>query len=189
MRTLIKELLEQYETGFLDTDSYDKSWDYDYQKDCLLKMMKLMAEHTDYLHRSNHFAHFTASALVVSEDEKSVVLLHHKKLNKWLQPGGHADGEEDLTEVALKEVREETGLKDLEVKKDENGEAFVFDLDIHEIPARKTDPDHYHYDVRFLIKVTGDHTLVQNHESNELKWLELSEARKLTDEKYCSHVR
>ena len=79
-------------------------------------MRDLISSCDNYLLRENHFAHFTASALVVSADEKQVVMLHHKKLNKWLQPGGHADGE-SFANVALKEVEEETGLKEVYIEK------------------------------------------------------------------------
>ena len=182
MENLVVKVLENYERGFLKTSKYSADWDMDYQTECLIKMKSLVEKSDNYLLRENHFAHFTASALVVSNDFKRVVLLHHKKLEKWLQPGGHADGDSDLAAVALKEANEETGLKGLELVS-VDGEALILDLDIHEIPARKTDPSHFHYDVRFLIKAGSDETLVQNHESNQLKWLNTDEARKLTSER------
>lgn len=79
-----------------------------------------------------------------------VLLTHHRKLGAWFQLGGHADGESDVSKVALQEALEESGLQDLELV----GE-HIFDIDIHLIPARKGDPDHYHFDVRFLVRASG----------------------------------
>lgn len=118
--------------------------------------------------------HLTASAWVIHPDQQQVLLLHHAKLNRWLQPGGHADGDEDLLAVARKEVEEETGLKDLDMI----GDVF-FDLDIHTIPARKGVPEHDHYDVRFAF-IARDYEQIQgNHESNGLEWVPWDQVEKL----------
>ena len=114
--------------------------------------------------RSHPVGHFTGSAFVVSVDGRRTLLTHHRKLDRWLQPGGHADGDGDLRQVALKEAEEETGLSALEVGTE------VFDLDRHWIPERKADPGHWHYDVRFVVQVTGDETFVVGEESNDLRW-------------------
>ena len=182
MNNLVEKALADYEKSFLASDIYKDSWDKSYQESCLADMRKLVASSDNYLLRENHFAHFTASAMVVSKDLKRVVLLHHKKLEKWLQPGGHADGDADLAQVALKEASEETGIVNLKLFENSMG-IVPIDLDIHEIPARKSDPSHYHYDVRFLIQATDSEKLVINHESNALKWLSFEEVREQTDER------
>lgn len=95
----------------------------------------------------DHFApgHFTASAFVLSQDRSQLLLIFHSKLTRWLQPGGHVEnGDGSIQEAARREVSEEVGLSDLA-----SAHAGVFDLDIHVIPARKTEPVHEHFDVRF----------------------------------------
>ncbi|MBK8285158.1 MAG: NUDIX hydrolase [Ahniella sp.] len=114
--------------------------------------------------RSHLVGHFTGSAFVVSADGRRTLLTHHRKLDRWLQPGGHADGDGDLQRVALKEAEEETGLEGLQVGVE------VFDLDRHWIPERKSDPGHWHYDVRFVVRATGDESFVVGEESNDLRW-------------------
>lgn len=113
--------------------------------------------------------HFTASAWIVNPERTHTLLLLHRKLGKWLQPGGHADGEENLLEVALKEAREECGLHAIRVVTDQ-----IFDLDRHGIPAQGQVPAHSHFDVRYLLEADRSDTLQKNHESISLKWIPLS---------------
>jgi 8-oxo-dGTP pyrophosphatase MutT (NUDIX family) len=114
--------------------------------------------------RERRAGHFTGSAWVVSADGARVLLTHHRKLDRWLQPGGHADGDTDLARVALREAEEETGLRDLVL------EPGVFDLDRHAIPARGDEPEHWHYDVRYLVRATGSEEFVVSEESHALAW-------------------
>jgi len=123
------------------------------------------ASHADCCERSCEPGHFTGSAWVVSADGERALLLHHRKLDRWLQPGGHADGEGDLASVALREAEEETGLSGLHV------EGGVFDLDRHLIPARGSEPAHYHYDVRFVVRAGADEAFTVSEESHALAWI------------------
>jgi 8-oxo-dGTP pyrophosphatase MutT (NUDIX family) len=125
--------------------------------------------HTDCLERSCAPGHLTGSAWLVDQSGQRVLLTHHRKLNKWLQLGGHADGDGDLARVALREAEEESGLTRLVV------EPEVFDLDRHLIPARATEPAHWHYDVRFVVHATGSEEFVVTHESHALAWREIAE--------------
>jgi 8-oxo-dGTP pyrophosphatase MutT (NUDIX family) len=109
--------------------------------------------------------HFTASAWLVSADGARVLLMHHAKLLRWLQPGGHADGEADLPRVALKEAEEETGLTGLVVE-----DGAIFDLDRHWIPGRRDVPGHWHFDVRYVVRAAAGEVFVGNHESLGLAW-------------------
>ena len=93
-----------------------------------------------------------------------VLLTHHRKLGRWLQPGGHSDGDPDTLEVALREAREESGL-DVRAL-----DEAIFDLDVHLIPVRGHEPAHYHYDVRFLVQAMEDRFRV-NDESFALAWV------------------
>ena len=142
--------------------------------------------HTDFLsfistyencfERSLLTGHVTASALVVDPVHQKVLLLHHKKLGRWLQPGGHCDGNPDTLEVALTEVQEETGLA-ISVN-----EAPVFDVDIHRIPEHKGVPEHLHYDVRYLFEASSDQSPEQNHETNAVRWINIRDIENYTTE-------
>lgn len=121
--------------------------------------------------------HVTGSAWVVSDDGAAVVLLHHAKLSRWLQPGGHADGDPDIARVALREAREETALRSLR-----SGGAGVFDVDVHAIPARGAEPAHRHYDVRFLFHADRDEPPAPSDESHDARWLTLDDAGRLAPE-------
>lgn len=127
--------------------------------------------------RSNLFGHLTASAWIVTYARDKVLLLHHKKLNRWMQLGGHADGDFDLLSVALREAKEESGLSRITAVTGE-----VFDVDIHEIPAWKDVPAHYHFDVRFLLCGDEREIPVHNEESNGVAWVPLSEITSYTTE-------
>ncbi|MBX2970870.1 MAG: NUDIX hydrolase [Cyclobacteriaceae bacterium] len=120
--------------------------------------------------------HITGSAWIVDETISHVVMLHHGKLNKWLQPGGHADGDENIFRVALREAEEETGITTVNLV--QHG---IFDLDIHPIPEHKNFPEHLHFDVRFIFTASGKQPLTCSDESHELKWVPLKEVELLTD--------
>ena len=113
--------------------------------------------------------HFTGSAWLVSADGARVLLMHHRKLGLWLQPGGHADGDDDLARVALREAQEETGVTDLHV------EGGIFDLDRHRIPGRANEPEHWHYDVRFVVRARSGERFTINEESHALAWRSVTE--------------
>ena len=131
-----------------------------------------------------HFSpgHFTASAFVLSPERTDLVLIHHKKLGIWVQPGGHVEeADADLLSAARREVLEEVGLSELEELPGALGSA-VFDVDIHLIPARKADPSHEHFDVRFAF-VAKTRKLVHSDEVADLRWVPLSQVEQMgTDE-------
>ncbi len=134
------------------------------------QMLAFCEAHPDALDRSCRHGHFTASAAVVDPDRSHVLLLLHRKLGRWLQPGGHADGDNDLARVALREATEETGLPGLRVV------GGPIDLDVHPIPARPGEPEHLHLDVRYLIEAPVLDVPPGNHESIALRWVSLEDA-------------
>jgi len=140
------------------------------------------AAHEDCLVRTCPPGHITASAWIVSPDGERALLTHHRKLGRWLQLGGHVDGEPRIEHAALREAEEESGLR---------GFTFVewlphgltpLDLDVHPIPARRDEPEHLHWDVRFLLRAPSGQALVLSDESNDLRWFTAAELRAATDE-------
>ncbi len=132
------------------------------------KFFELTALEPDALDRSATPGHLTGSALVLNHNATETLLLFHTKLQRWLQPGGHADGEANLARVALKEATEETGIEGLEIVDP------AIDLDIHNV-AKPGAPEVLHYDVRFLVFAPEGAEPTGNHESQDIRWVGLSD--------------
>ncbi|AFK04844.1 NUDIX hydrolase [Emticicia oligotrophica DSM 17448] len=155
-RKKIIELLENYQP----TDSNELA-----MRNETLDFVK---KNEDCFKRELLVGHVTGSAWIVDAERKNVLMMHHRKLNQWFQPGGHCDGESDVLSIALKEANEETGLQNFKIVSEE-----IFDVDVHLIPERKGIPAHYHYDIRFLLEADKRETLVVTEESNDLAWVSL----------------
>ena len=136
-----------------------------------------VSNYEDCFERSQLAGHVTGSAWVVNEAGTHVLLTHHKKLNKWFQLGGHADGESNILKAAMIEVAEESGLEAFEPIS-----GAIFDVDIHAIPARGGEPEHYHYDVRFAVLATGSDEYIVSEESHDLSWVEIANIEEYTQE-------
>lgn len=134
-----------------------------------------LLSHPKAFDRDHLPGHITGSAWILNEDFSHVLLVLHAKLGRWLQPGGHADGEENVLNVALREAEEETGVKQFKILHPD-----FFDLDIHPIPLRKDFPAHFHYDIRFIVQAASHEPLIISEESNDLKWVPLQELGALT---------
>jgi 8-oxo-dGTP pyrophosphatase MutT (NUDIX family) len=126
--------------------------------------LEFLASSPQSFERAHVPGHFTGSAWLVSADGQRVLLTHHRKLGRWLQLGGHADGDADLAAVALREAREESGLTGLELV------PGIFDIDRHAIPERGGEPEHWHYDVRFVVRATTSEAFELSEESLALAW-------------------
>jgi 8-oxo-dGTP pyrophosphatase MutT (NUDIX family) len=131
----------------------------------------------DFYSKANKAGHLTSSAWIISHDKSKVLLTHHKKLDKWLQTGGHIDNDPDLFTAALREAREETGLRSIIGAYDQ-----VFDIDVHPIPANKKENEHIHYDFRFLFIADPGEMLKISSESKDLKWFSVSQFKEIIDE-------
>jgi 8-oxo-dGTP pyrophosphatase MutT (NUDIX family) len=136
----------------------------------LEQIIRFVGQYSDCFERSLDVGHITGSAWIVDQEHSHALLTHHRKLDRWLQLGGHSDGDPDTLAVALREGREESGLKEITPVSE-----LIFDVDVHLIPARKSEPDHYHYDVRFLLEANRNMPLAISEESNELAWAPLEE--------------
>ena len=122
--------------------------------------------------------HVTGSAVLLDGTDPrraAMLMTHHAKLGKWLQLGGHADGDTDPLAVACREAAEESGLEVSPLL------AEPIDLDIHAIPARGSDPPHYHYDVRFALH-GSERAATVSEESLALKWVPLTDIESVTRE-------
>lgn len=129
--------------------------------------IQFVEQHEDCFERSLAEGHITGSAWVVNPQRTHALLVHHARLNKWLQPGGHADGQHDVLQVALREVEEETGIQPVPVSN------AIFDVDVHRIPARAAEPEHLHYDIRYLMEARNSQQPVASHESHAVSWVRL----------------
>lgn len=127
--------------------------------------LAFLRSHADVFHRHHPPGHFTGSAWLLDAAGTHALLTHHRKLQRWLQPGGHADGETDLALVALREGEEESGITGLQL------EPEPFDIDRHRIPARGNEPEHWHYDLRFVLRAPPGADFVVGPESLDLAWV------------------
>ena len=157
-RQELLQLLTNHKTRFMDELAFVR------------RSIAFVEHHEDVFYRELWPAHVTGSAWVVSPGRSQVLMMHHKKLDQWFQPGGHADGESDIIRVALKETAEETGIDATDIKLVDSS---VFDVDIHTIPARGADPEHQHIDIRFLVEIDNDLPVPGNDESHEILWIDL----------------
>lgn len=158
-RQKLLELLDSYKTPFMEEAA-------------MVQRARRFAElHPNCFERIDE-GHFTGSAWVLNPAHTHTLMLLHRKLNMWLQPGGHADGDSDITRVVLKEISEESGV-DLSHIKLINEE--IFDVDIHVVHATEFDPRHEHFDIRFLVELDDSLPLPGNEESHQIGWVPLEE--------------
>jgi 8-oxo-dGTP pyrophosphatase MutT (NUDIX family) len=153
------------------------------------RVRALVAAHDNCFDRDCLPGHITGSAWVLSPDRRRCLLLHHRKLNRWLQPGGHADGDRDVLRVAMREASEESGLPGLFALGDGAlADNVPLDVDVHTIPARRnaqgeiTEPAHEHHDLRFLLATDDEAPLVVTDESHDVRWCTPEEVEQLTQE-------
>lgn len=148
------------------------------------RLIQFVEENPDCFERSLQIGHITGSAWLVNKAGTHVLLTHHKKLDMWLQLGGHADGNPDIIDAARQEALEESGIENLELWSPE-----IFDIDIHLIPERKTEPAHHHHDVRFVFQCLENEDFIVSDESHDLAWVEIQNLEKFTDEESMLRMR
>ena len=159
-RKTILESLNQYQTS---------RFFFPEERDCQAQFIEFIKANPSCFERENA-GHITGSAWIINHDGTRELLNHHKKLNKWLQFGGHADGNPDVATVALEEAHEETGIANLSFVTQ-----LIYDIGIH--PLAKCV---YHYDVCYLIRAPKGAQYTMSEESIALAWVPLDEIEQYT---------
>jgi len=159
-RQKLFQMLDDYRTPYLEEAAMVE------------RTRRFIAEHSNCFDRGLAPGHVTGSAWVLNPARDHVLMMHHRKLDLWLQPGGHADGDPDITRVVLKEVAEESGvpLSEVRLLSEE-----IFDVDVHVVYESEHDPRHEHFDIRFLVEVDDQIPLPGNDESHQIGWVPLDE--------------
>jgi len=165
-RNQLLTLLRDYRTRFIDEAAM------------VAKTRRFVLEHENCFDRKLAHGHISGSAWVVNPGRDHVFLLHHRKLNLWLQPGGHADNNHDIIDVALSETAEESGADPGRVHLLSDR---IFDIDVHSVPATPMEPRHEHYDIRFLVELDDRQHLPGNDESHEVAWVPLHQVMRLNN--------
>ncbi|MGY0619179.1 NUDIX hydrolase [Lysobacter sp. A378] len=150
----------------LELDRYCQRWPD--ETGVVGQFQQLLDDADDPFVRGRLAGHFTGSSWLVDRTGTRVLLTHHRKLGRWLQLGGHADGDRDLSQVALREAEEESGLTGLRV------DPALFDLDRHWIGERADVPGHWHYDARYIVHAGEDEDYVISAESLDLQWRDIA---------------
>ena len=164
-RNKLLQLLERYKPSSAKEDKTKQ------------KVIEFINANHNCFDRKLEIGHITGSSWLLNKQGDCALLMHHAKLDIWCQPGGHADGNSDIFEVAIKEAQEESGIQSIIAL-----DGDIFDIDIHAIPANSRDKAHLHYDIRFLLQVIGDEELQINEEAKELRWVSKNEIPLLTTE-------
>lgn len=138
------------------------------EKRMVIEIDRFVQQNPNCFERTLDIGHITGSTWIVDLDRTHVLLTHHRKLDRWLQLGGHADGDPDILRVAWREAAEESGLQDVRPVSEN-----IYDVDVHPIPATTREPAHFHYDVRFLFEADRHTPLVMSGESKDLAWVSL----------------
>lgn len=168
----LKEQIENYKP-------YNEQEEKD--KETMLKYINTL---NDVLTRNNEFGHFTASAWAVNKERTKVLMIYHNVYKSWAWTGGHADGEEDLLNVAIRELKEETGVKNVKVLNNDIFSLEIICVDGH-VKRGKYVSSHVHLNVTYLLEVDEQETLkIKEDENSGVKWVNIEDVEKVTDEKW-----
>lgn len=147
-------------------------------------MLKYINNFDDVLTRDNEFGHFTASSWVVNKEKTKVLMIYHNIYKSWAWTGGHADGESDLLKTAIRELKEETGVENVKVLKDD-----IFSLEIvcvnGHVKRGKYVASHVHLNVTFLLEVDENEVLrIKEDENSGVKWVNIEDVEKVSSEEW-----
>lgn len=162
----ILDLLQNHQTSFSEEIEFRK------------QIIEFLEQNDDFALRSNLTGQLTGSAWVVNKERTKVLLIHHKKLNKWLQIGGHIEAtDKTIEETILREIKEESGLKGLKLLS-----SSIYDIDIHTIPQKKEIAEHLHFDIRLIVEADENEILLpQDEEILDIKWYSVNEVQNLAE--------
>lgn len=148
------------------------------EKEMIDRMVAFIKAHDNPMDQKLEVGHLTGSAWIVNLERTKALMTHHTKLNMWLQLGGHAEEKDaSIKDTALREAKEESGLRSISLISND-----ILSVDIHMIPERKGFPDHYHYDVQFLLEADEKESLAITEESQDLKWIPLDQVLNYNNE-------
>ena len=147
------------------------------EKEYKERIISFIVNNKDNPGLNNPEGHLTASAWIVNSDKNKVLLHNHIVFNKWIQLGGHVEDDELVSDAALREAREESGLRTLSLLKDD-----IFDIDVHKIPENEKYKEHYHYDIRYLMEAEEVEEISRSKESREISWIKLKKVKEYADE-------
>lgn len=147
-------------------------------------MLKYINNFDDVLTRDNEFGHFTASSWVVNKEKTKVLMIYHNIYKSWAWTGGHADGESDLLKTAIRELKEETGVENVKVLKDD-----IFSLEIvcvnGHVKRGKYVASHVHLNATFLLEVDENEVLrIKEDENSGVKWVNIEDVEKVSSEEW-----
>lgn len=152
-------------------------------------MLKYINTFDDILTRNNEFAHFTASCWAVNPEKTKVLMIYHNIYHSWAWTGGHADGESDLLNVAIRELKEETGVKNVKVLNPD-----IFSLEIvcvnGHVKKEKYVSSHVHLNLTYLLEVDENEVLqIKPDENSGVKWVLLEDVENMSNEKWiCENI-
>lgn len=147
------------------------------EAEMLARLRRFVAENPACFHRSHAAGHITGSAWILDLDRTHALLVHHRRLDRWLQPGGHVEDDSSVLHTARREAIEEAGLADLEPIS-----TSIFDVDVHPIPPKGAEPAHFHYDLRYVFEADRSQPVTSSHESRAVAWVPLDCVRELNPE-------
>ena len=146
------------------------------------QMLQFMLQHQNYLDRENQIAHFTASIWTVNKERTKTLMVYHNIYDSWAWIGGHADGEEDLCAVALRELQEETGVKHAALVSEDIISLETLTVSGHVKRGRYV-PSHLHFNLTFLAEAEETETLMIKADENQaVKWWTFEDALKVSSE-------
>ena len=152
-------------------------------------MLKYLKDFDDVLTRQNEYGHFTSSAFILNKERTKLLMIYHKIYNSWAWTGGHSDGDNDLLHVAMKEAKEETGIKNVRPISEDIYSIEIVTVDGHEKRGKYVG-SHVHLNVTYLLEADENEEIhIKEDENSGIKWFPINEVVKVSSEPWvCDRV-